>query len=116
MQNMIGIYGDWACRLAPDPPQLSFRRSEWKDVDSWRKQARRRYRGSLIQPDIGSTPQAIMQRHFEYDGLSIEQINWQLPYGLPTDAVVLQTRQSFGSASSNSRAARSRWKQVFRFT
>src|ERR1700692_755941 len=81
MQNMIGIYGDWAARLTPDPPRLSFRRNEWKDVDSWRTQARRRYRELLIQPDTGPAPEVVVQRHFEYDGLSIEQLNWQLPYG-----------------------------------
>jgi dienelactone hydrolase len=96
MQNMIGIYGDWAARLAPDPPRLSFRRNEWKDVDSWRSQARRRYRELLIQPDTGSTPQVVVQRHFEYDGLSIEQLNWQLPYGLPTEALVLKPAGATG--------------------
>src|SRR5690242_21581435 len=73
MQNMIGIYGDWAARIAPDPPRLSFRRSEWKRLDSWRKQERRRYRELLLQPDTGPTPEVVVERRFEYDGLSIEQ-------------------------------------------
>src|SRR2546426_11728295 len=90
MQNMIGIYGDWAARIAPDPPRLSSRRNAWKPLDSWRKQARRRYRELLLQPDTGSTPQVVVQRRFEFDGLWIEQLNWQLPYGLPTEAVVLK--------------------------
>ena len=96
MQNMIGIYGDWAARLAPDPPRLSFRRSEWKDVDSWRNRARGRYRELLIQPDTGPAPQAVVQRQVEYDGLSIEHLNWQLPYGLPTEAVLLKPAGATG--------------------
>ncbi len=96
MQNMIGIYGDWAARLAPDPPRLSFRRTEWKNVDSWRNQARRRYRELLIQPDTGSTPQVVVERHIEYDGLSIERLNWQLPYGLPTEALALKPAGATG--------------------
>jgi dienelactone hydrolase len=96
MQNMIGIYGDWAARLAPDPPRLSFRRSTWRNVDSWRTQARRRYRELLIQPDTGSTPEVVVQRQFEFDGLSIEHLNWQLPYGLLTEAVALQPAGATG--------------------
>ncbi len=90
MQNMIGIYGDWAARIAPDPPRLSFRRNEWKDVDAWRSKARARYREVLLQPNTGGPPKAEVKRRFEFDGLSIEELNWQLPYGLPTEAVLLK--------------------------
>ena len=90
MQNMLGAYGDWAAHLVPDPPHLSFRRSGWETVDAWQRQARPRFQEALLQPDSGSTPSATVQHHIEYEGLSIEHLHWQLPYGPPTEAVVLK--------------------------
>ena len=90
MQNMLGAYGDWAARLASDPQRLSLRRSGWESTQDWQRQARQRYRDALLQPDTGSTPSAVVQHHIEYDGLAIEHLNWQLPYGPPTEALVLK--------------------------
>ena len=96
MQNMIGAYGDWAAQIAPDPPRLSLRRGGWESTDIWKRQARQRYRDALLQPDTGSTPQATVQHHIEYDGLAIEHLNWQLPYGPPTEAVLLKPAGASG--------------------
>jgi len=95
-QNMLGAYGAWAARLAPDPPSLSFRRPGWESVDAWKRQARQRYRAALIQPDSGPAPEATIQHHIEFDGLSIEHLNWQLPYGPPTEALVLKPSGATG--------------------
>ena len=89
-ENMLGAYGDWAAGLAGDPPRLSFRQAEYKNLASWRKLARERYRQMLLQPISGGVPKATVLRKFEHDGLSIEQLQWQLPYGPPTDAVLLK--------------------------
>ncbi len=89
-ENMLGAYGDWAADLAGDPPRLSFRQAEYKNLAPWRKLARHRYRQMLLQPISGGVPQATVQRKFEHDGLSIEQLQWQLPYGPPTEAVLLK--------------------------
>ena len=94
--NMIGAYGEWAAGLAPDPPRLSYRRREFKDVDAWRTQARSRYRAALLQPDSGGTPQATVQHHLDFDGLAIEHLSWQLPYGPPTEALVLKPAGATG--------------------
>lgn len=90
MQNMLGAYGDWAALLAPDPARLSFRRPGWHSADAWQRQARQRYREALLRPDTGSLPRATVQHHMEYDGLAIEHLHWQLPYGPPTEALVLK--------------------------
>jgi dienelactone hydrolase len=90
VQNMLGAYGEWAAALQPDPPRLSFRRAEWKNVEDWQGPARLRFREALRQPDSGSTPQPTLQHHIEYDGLAIEHLHWQLPYGPPTEALVLK--------------------------
>jgi dienelactone hydrolase len=93
---MIGAYGEWAAQIAPDPPRLSLRRGGWESTDIWKRQARQRYRDALLQPDTGSTPQATVQHHIEFDGLAIEHLSWQLPYGPPTEAVLLKPAGASG--------------------
>ncbi|HVW83360.1 MAG TPA: hypothetical protein VHB50_01720 [Bryobacteraceae bacterium] len=94
---MIGAYGDWAAHLVADPPRLSFRRAERTSIDDWRAEARARYLQSLMQPDIGSTPPVALQHHIEFDGLAIEHLTWQLPYGPPTEALVLKPANASGA-------------------
>lgn len=95
--NMIGAYGPWAASLAGDgPARLSFRRREFADVDAWRTAARQRYRERLLMPDIGGTPNATVQHVFELDGLHIEHLFWQLPYGPPTEAWLLKPAGASG--------------------
>jgi dienelactone hydrolase len=89
--NTIGIYGPWAASLLPDgPASLSFRRPEFQEIDPWRKQARTRLRERLAQPDTGGVPMVTVKRAYEYDGLHIEELSWQLPYGAPTLAYFLK--------------------------
>jgi dienelactone hydrolase len=89
--NTIGIYGPWAASLVPDAPAtFSFRRPEFNDIDQWREKARTRLRERLAQPDTGGVPQVTVQRAYEYDGLHIEELSWQLPYGAPTLAYFLK--------------------------
>ena len=38
----------------------------------------------------GSAPNAKLEHQFEYDGLHVEHLHWQLPYGPPTEAVLLK--------------------------
>lgn len=88
--NMIGAYGEWASQTMPDPPRLSFRQPMFRDVETWRPVARSRYRETLLGPSGAATPVAFVQHKLEFDGLSIEHVQWQLPYGPPTEALVLK--------------------------
>ncbi|HRP57174.1 alpha/beta hydrolase family protein, partial [Agriterribacter sp.] len=89
--SMIGIYGSWAAGLTQNRlPAFSFRKKEWKDMDAWRKAARTRLRERLAVPVIEGTPAVHVKKQYAYDGLHIEEISWQLPYGRPTDAIVLK--------------------------
>ncbi|MGH9723042.1 MAG: prolyl oligopeptidase family serine peptidase [Bryobacteraceae bacterium] len=88
--NMIGAYGDWAAQSMQDPPRLSFRQPIFGNVDSWRAVARARFREALLGPGGAATPVAAPQHQLEFDGLSIEHVQWQLPYGPPTEALVLK--------------------------
>jgi dienelactone hydrolase len=89
--NEIGLYGPWAASLVPDAPaKLSFRRKEFTNVDQWRPQARTRLLERLAQPDTGGVPEVTVHRTFVYDGLHIEELSWQLPYGARTQAFFLK--------------------------
>jgi dienelactone hydrolase len=87
---MIGSYGPWAAAIVEDPPVLSFRRDEWADLDAWRTAARERLYDRLAQPDAGGTPQVTVQQQYTYDGLHIEELSWQLPYGPPSRATLMK--------------------------
>ncbi len=95
-QNMLGSYGDWAAQLMQDPPRLSFRQPMFHNVDAWRPTARARYRELLAGPGPSPTPIAVVQHHVDFDGLSIEHLHWQLPYGPPTEALVLKPAGATG--------------------
>jgi dienelactone hydrolase len=88
--NMLGAYGEWAARAMPDPARLSYRQPMFSNVDGWRGVARARFREMLMGPSGAATPVPAVQHHLEFDGLSIEHLQWQLPYGPPTEALVLK--------------------------
>lgn len=89
--TMIGAYGPWMAGIVgEEPPRLSFRRPEWADVESWRPAARQRVRECLAQPDLDATPAVTVHHRFLYDGLQVETLSWQLPYGPPTQAICLK--------------------------
>lgn len=95
--NMIGPYGKWAAGLAGEAPgPLSFRRESWKDLETWRAAARKRTLECMAIPDIGPAPRVEVKKKYTYDGLSIEELSWQLPYGRPTDALVLKPEGAKG--------------------
>jgi len=88
--NMIGAYGEWASQLVSDPPGLSLRRGTFTDLEAWRAKARARVYELLAQPDTGGVPEVTVHRQVEFDGLHIEELSWQLPYGPPTKAIYLR--------------------------
>lgn len=94
--NMLGGYGEWAANKMQDPPRLSFRQPMFNNVDAWRGVARARYREMLMAPGGAATPVAAVQHHMEFDGLVIEHLQWQLPYGPPTDALLLKPAGATG--------------------
>ncbi len=88
--NMLGAYGPWAAASLQDPPRLSFRQPMFTDPGAWRSIARSQFREKLMQPGGASTPVPAVLRQFEFDGLSIEHLRWQLPFGPPTEALFLK--------------------------
>ena len=88
---MLGAYGPWAASLHGEGPRpLSFRAPRWTDIDEWRKQAR----GALV--DLLRSPEGTraidVQVHdaHGHDGLDVQELSWQLPYGPRTHAYFLK--------------------------
>ena len=93
--SVIGPYGHWAAALTEkELPAFSFRREEWSDLDAWRKAARQRAAERLAIPDIGGTPEVSVTKQYSFDGLHVEELSWQLPYGRPTQAILLKPLSS----------------------
>jgi dienelactone hydrolase len=89
--SLIGGYGEWASTLLKgNLPSLSFRRKEWLKIEEWRKAAINRAVERLAIPAIGGLPEVKINKQYNYDGLHIEEISWQLPYGRPTEAILLK--------------------------
>lgn len=95
-KSIIGQYGPWAASLPEDPAALSFRRDQWTDVEEWRGIARGKLLELLASPDAGSAPEVSVQKKYVYDGLDVEELSWQLPYGRPTQAILLKPRGATG--------------------
>lgn len=92
--NMLGAYGGWAAEAMQDPPRLSFRQPMFTDAGAWRPVARSQFQEKLMQPGGASTPVPTVLQRSEFEGLSIEHLQWQLPFGPPTEALFLKPADS----------------------
>jgi dienelactone hydrolase len=95
-KSLIGHYGPWAASLMDDPAPLSFRHNKWIDLEQWRKQAMEKMLEFVAMPDAGGVPNVTVNKKYVYDGLDIEEISWQLPYGRPTEAILLKPKGAKG--------------------
>lgn len=89
-KSIIGNYGPWATSLRPSPGRLSFRNPAWKDLSDWKEKALTKAKELIASPDIGTVPSVRTEKKYVFDGLAIEELSWQLPYGNRTRAVILK--------------------------
>jgi len=89
-KSIIGSYGQWADSLIREPSKLSFRNGEWEHLDSWRNEALNKASEVVSQPDITWNPKVSVNKKYQFEGLEIEDLSWQLPYGQNTQAVLLK--------------------------
>src|SRR5437762_14167860 len=95
--SVIGLYGDWAAGLHENTlPSVSFRREGWKNVEKWRQVASKRVKERMSIPDIGKAPCLTVIKQFVYDGLHVQELSWQLPYGRATEALLLKPENVTG--------------------
>lgn len=89
--SIIGLYGEWASALNKNKlPALSFRRNEWPNLETWRKAAKERIAERMAIPAIVDLPKVNIIKQYAYDGLHVEELSWQLPYGRSTEAILLK--------------------------
>ena len=95
-KSLIGQYGPWAASLADDPAPLSFRHNKWTELEQWKKPASEKMLELVAMPDAGGIPESTVTKRYVYDGLDIEELSWQLPYGRPTEAILLKPQGAKG--------------------
>lgn len=89
--NMLGAYGPWAAALISDHPgALSLRNDRWDDLELWRAAAHEQVRHRLAQPPVHEQPAVTVHEQENHDGVTIEKLSWQLPYGPRTEALLLK--------------------------
>jgi dienelactone hydrolase len=95
--NLLGPYGGWARSLTQGRlPSLSLRNENIKDIAEWRAVARKQVLARLAMPIIDGTPRAVVNKEYNYDGLKIQELTWQLPYGRATQGILLKPQNAKG--------------------
>ncbi len=95
-KSIIGAYGSWASNLQADPPLFSFRNKNIKNLDKFKEKAVSKTLELLSAPEISKTIKPSVDKSYTYDGLHIEEISWQLPYGNRTGALLLKPENARG--------------------
>jgi dienelactone hydrolase len=90
-KSMLGAYGKWASEVAGDGPgSLSFRDPRWTEIGPWKDAARGKLQELLLAPEGVRAEDVRVHARSELDGVAIEEISWQLPYGPRTGAFFLK--------------------------
>lgn len=98
--TMLGAYGPWAARLfASRRPGYSFLDERWTDVSGWKNEARALFASLVLAPESGK-PEVRLTAHRVADGLSIEELEWNLPFGPTTRAWFLKPQHTSGSSQT----------------
>ena len=112
--SIIGDYGSWASTLVSDPAELSFLRDDAPALDVWRKTAMSKASELIASPDIKPVGDVTIVRKANVDGLTIEELQWQLPYGHPTKAILLKPAGATRPLPAVLALHDHGWQQVFR--
>src|SRR5688572_18322807 len=96
-KSIIGPYGPWAtAENSKSLPSHSFRNPKWKNHKEWQRAAKKITLERMGVRSTGATPQVKINKEYNYDGLHIEELTWQLPYGRATEAILLKPSDAKG--------------------
>jgi dienelactone hydrolase len=93
--NLLGGYGPWVDAVASKAGRLSFRSTVLAgtlEMPEWKRRGRARVRellGPLPAPE-GFIPTVRTVSRSTRDGVDVEELSWELPYGPPTEAILLK--------------------------
>ncbi|MFH1760184.1 MAG: hypothetical protein ABIA63_03705 [bacterium] len=94
-KNIMGSYGPWAANLAKEPGRLSFLNKRFKDINTWQRSAKKKVIELMAGPNF-EKPEIRTEKRYDFDGLYIEELSWQLPYGPRSEAVFLKPADAKG--------------------
>ncbi len=91
MENMLGAYGEWAAsHYVERSGSLSLRTRFPSDLEAWRAEAMAYTCELLAEQPRPAVPDVTVEDAWEHEGLVIEDLSWQLPYGPRTRAYFLK--------------------------
>ena len=99
MKSIIGEYSKMAETLISDKPgSLSFRNQKYSDLSSWEKAAVNTVPEMISPPMLegSESPEVVCRDRYEWDGLIVEELAWQLPFGRETEALFLKPSTAEG--------------------
>lgn len=93
MKTIIGKYGKLVDSLISDKPgSLSFRNPMYTDLNSWKEIVVSKVL-DIISPPKAANPdnlKVVSKKRYEWDGLIVEEMSWQLPFGPETEALFIK--------------------------
>lgn len=93
MKPDMGIYYPMLDALAAKPASLSFLSEQWRDVDSWRTSGRAKVL-ELLEFNPRDIPlNSKIESRLEEDGLVVEEISYEMPYGPRTHGFFLSPQK-----------------------
>ena len=66
-------------------------------MDAWRNAARSKASELIASPRIDGDKTVKLMDKFQFDGLEMERLSWQLPYGRRTEAILLKPESAAGA-------------------
>ncbi|RKX77897.1 MAG: hypothetical protein DRP87_07815 [Spirochaetes bacterium] len=89
--SMVGMYGDWIKETIESyPKEFSFLNYRWRNLSEWKREARKKFFEYVVSPLTKAITTVNVKRRYNFDGLSIEELEWQLSFGPPTEAVFIK--------------------------
>lgn len=95
---LLGDYSRFLVeQMAPERvPTYSFLHPKYKEVNSWREQSRQLFESFILAPEL-AVPKVASLWVRNYEGLQIEKLSWQLPFGSVTEAYLLKPEHHTGA-------------------